>query len=155
MWSLPLSKDFPVVQIVKNLPMMQETRVQSLGWEDPLEKGMTIRSSILAWRIPWTEEPGGLQSRGSQRVGHDCSDLVCTPPYAWTGHKMTMVLNQIVWKIVSLFFLLVCINRYFSIYIHVNIKGCPICLRYKAELLPDTKMVNMYSYHFGVVAHFT
>ena len=50
---------------------MQVTRVWSLGWKDPLEKGMAAHSSILAWRIPWTEEPGGLQSRGSQRVGHD------------------------------------------------------------------------------------
>ena len=50
---------------------LQETQVRSLGWEDPLEKGMTTQSSILAWRIPWTEEPGGLQSMGSQRVGHD------------------------------------------------------------------------------------
>ena len=48
-----------------------ETWVQSLGWEDPLEKGMATHSSILAWRIPWTEEPGGLQSRGSQRIGQD------------------------------------------------------------------------------------
>ena len=52
--------DFPVTQTVKNLPAMQETRVQSLGWEVPLEKEMAIHSSILAWRIPWTEEPGGL-----------------------------------------------------------------------------------------------
>ena len=50
---------------------MQETGVQSLGWEDPLEKEMATHSSILAWRIPWTEEPGGLQSTGLQRVGHD------------------------------------------------------------------------------------
>ena len=50
---------------------MQETRVPSLGWEDPLEKGMATHSSILAWRIPQTEEPGGLQSVGLQRVGHD------------------------------------------------------------------------------------
>ena len=50
---------------------MQETQVQSLGWEDPLEKEMASHSSILAWRIPWTEEPGGPQSMGSQRVGHD------------------------------------------------------------------------------------
>ena len=59
--------------MVKNLPAMQETRVGSLslGWEDPLEKGMATHSSILAWRIPWTMEPGGLQSMGSQRVGHD------------------------------------------------------------------------------------
>ena len=53
-----------VAQSVKNLPVVQETRVQSLGWEDPLEKEMAIHSSILAWKIPWTEEPGGLQSRG-------------------------------------------------------------------------------------------
>ena len=52
--------------MVKNLPVMQETQVQSLGWEDPLEKGMAIHFSILAWRIPWTEEPGKLQSVGSQ-----------------------------------------------------------------------------------------
>jgi len=57
--------------MVKNLPAMQETRVWSLGWEDPLEKEMAIHSSIRACRIPWTEEPGGLQSMGSQRVGHN------------------------------------------------------------------------------------
>ena len=63
--------DFPVAQTVKNLPAMQETRVQSPGWEVPLEKGIAIHSSILAWRIPWREKPGGLQSMGSQRVRHD------------------------------------------------------------------------------------
>ena len=57
--------------MVKNLPAMQETWVLSLGWEDPLEKEMATQSSVLAWRIPWTEEPGRLQSSGSQRVGHD------------------------------------------------------------------------------------
>ena len=60
-----------VVQTVKNLPAVWESRVQSLGWEDPLENEMATHSSILAWRIPWTEEPGGLQSMGSKRVGHD------------------------------------------------------------------------------------
>ena len=60
-----------VAQKVKNLHAMQETWVQSLGSDDILEKGMATHSSILAWRIPWTEEPGGLQSMGSQRVGHD------------------------------------------------------------------------------------
>ena len=60
-----------VAQTVKRLPTMRETRVQSLGWEDPLEKEMATHSSILAWKIPWTEELGGLQSMGSQRVGHD------------------------------------------------------------------------------------
>ena len=57
-----------MAQLVKNLPAMQETQVQSLGWEDPLEKGMATHSSILAWKIPWTEEPGGLLSMGLQRV---------------------------------------------------------------------------------------
>ena len=60
-----------MVQMVKNLPAMKETWVRSLSWEDPLEKGMATYSSILAWRISWTEEPGGLQSRGSQIVVHD------------------------------------------------------------------------------------
>ena len=60
-----------MVQTVKNLPTMQETQVRSLGWEDPLEKGMATHSSTLAFRIPWTEEPGGLHFMGSQRVGHD------------------------------------------------------------------------------------
>ena len=60
-----------VAQTVKNLPAMQETRVRSLGWEDPLEEGIATHSSTLAWRIPWTEEPGRLQSMGSQTVGHD------------------------------------------------------------------------------------
>jgi len=57
--------------MVKNLPTMQEAQIQSLGWEDPMEKGMATLSSILAWKVPWTEEPGGLWSIGLQRVGHD------------------------------------------------------------------------------------
>ena len=60
-----------VAQTVKNLPAMQEIQVRSLGWEDPLEEGMATHFSILAWRIPWTEEPGGLQSMGLQRVRHN------------------------------------------------------------------------------------
>ena len=58
-------------QMVKNLPAMQETQVRSRGWEDLLEKEMVMHSSILAWRISWTEDPGGLQTKGSQRVRHD------------------------------------------------------------------------------------
>ena len=59
-----------MIQTVKNPPAMQETWVRSLGQDDPLEKGMATHSSILAWRITWTEETGGLQSMGPQRVGH-------------------------------------------------------------------------------------
>ena len=60
-----------MAQRLKHLPAMQETQVRSLSWEDPLEKKMATHSSILAWRIPWREEPGRLQSMGSQRVGRD------------------------------------------------------------------------------------
>ena len=60
-----------VAQTIKNLPSMWETWVQSLGWEDPLEKGMATYSSIIAWKIPWAEETCGLWSMGSQSVGHD------------------------------------------------------------------------------------
>ena len=60
-----------MAQMVKSLPAMRETQVQSLGGEDPLEKEMATHSSILAWRIPWTEEPGGLQATGSERIGHN------------------------------------------------------------------------------------
>ena len=60
-----------VAQTVKNLPAMQETRLQSLSREDPLKKGMATQSSIFAWKIPWTEEPGSLQSMGLQRFRHD------------------------------------------------------------------------------------
>ena len=65
------SKASLVAHMVKNLPAMWKTRVRSLGWEDPLEEEMATHSSILSWEIPWTEEPGGLQSMGSQRVRHD------------------------------------------------------------------------------------
>ena len=57
--------------MLKNLPAVKETWVQLLGWEDPLQKGMATHSSIVGWRIPWTEEPGRLQSTGSQKVRHD------------------------------------------------------------------------------------
>ena len=69
--SLNFKLGFPGRSVVKNLSAVQETWVQCLGQEDPLEKGMATHSSILAWKIPWTEEPGGLQFMGSQLVGHD------------------------------------------------------------------------------------
>ena len=70
-FKVTLHSRLPCSSKVKNLPAMQETWVQSMEWEDPLEKGMAIHSSILAWRIPWTEEPGGLQLVGSKRVRYD------------------------------------------------------------------------------------
>ena len=65
------ARAFPTAQRVKNLPAMQEMKVQCLGREDPLEKEMATQSNILAWKIPWTEEPGGLQSKETQRAGHN------------------------------------------------------------------------------------
>ena len=67
----PIPWAFLEAQMVKNLPAVQDTQVQSLDWEDPLEKEMAAHSSILAWEIPWSEELGGLQSMGLQRVGHN------------------------------------------------------------------------------------
>ena len=72
-----------MAQTVKNLPAMQETWVQSLGWEDPLEEDMATHSSILAWRIPWTEEPGGLQSMGLQRVRHEDTTERLSTEFLW------------------------------------------------------------------------
>ena len=69
--NLPYSWASLVDHMVKNLPRMQETRVRSLHWEDPLEEGMAAHSNILAWRIPWMEEPGRLQFMGMQRVEHE------------------------------------------------------------------------------------
>ena len=76
---------FPGVSDVKNLPAMQEIQVWSLGQEDPLKKGMATLSSILAWKIPWTEEPGGLEALGSQRVGHSRAADTITTTGAFCG----------------------------------------------------------------------
>ena len=78
-----------VAQTVKNLPAVQETQVWSLGPETPLEKGMAIHSSILAWRIPWTEEPGGLQSMWLQRVGNNWATNTFTFQKTGTCEKRT------------------------------------------------------------------
>ena len=77
-YQVPSLLGFPGSSVVKNPPAIQETQLQSLGWEDLLEDGMVTHSSTLAWGIPWTEKPGGLQSMGSQRVRHDQSDLALT-----------------------------------------------------------------------------
>ena len=96
-----------VAQVVKNLPAMQETWVQSLDREDPLEKGMATHSSILAWRIPWTEEPGRLQSTGSQRVGHNWATNTCSfHATSWTSsHICTDCIWTILWPETRVVFL--------------------------------------------------
>ena len=107
-WSISLRNFFRtslVAQTVKRLPTMQETRVQSLGWEDLLEKEMATHSSILAWKIPWTGEPGRLQSMGSQRVGHDwatslhfTSRLFCSEHNRHFRHLCKLMLLIILWS---------------------------------------------------------
>ena len=84
-----------VAQMGKNLPAMQKTQVWSLGWEDPLEKEMATHSHILAWKIPWMEEPGGLQSMGSQRVAHDWATSFSLTIQAFVGKVMSLLLNML------------------------------------------------------------
>ena len=86
-----------MAQLVKNLPAMWEIWVQSLGWEDPLEEGMEIHSSILAWRMPWTEEPGGLQSMRSQRVRQDWATSLSLL-HCWWECKLVWLLCRTLWR---------------------------------------------------------
>ena len=83
-----------VSQLVKNLPAMQETQVWSLGQKESLEKGMATHSSTLAWRIPWTLKPGGLQSTGVTRVGHDLETKKPPPPPPMTGRIIPTILGK-------------------------------------------------------------
>ena len=93
-WNLSRVRTSVVAQMVKNLPAMQETQVWSLGREDPLEKGMATHSSVLAWRIPGTGEPGGLSSMGSHRVGHDWSDLAAAAAAASDSTTLRVEVNE-------------------------------------------------------------
>ena len=95
---LPHHRSSLVAQVVKNLPAVQETRIRSLGQKDPLEKGMATHSNILAWRIPWTEEPGGLQSMGLHRVRHNWVSDTHTHAHAHTharAHTHTSALLEL------------------------------------------------------------
>ena len=94
-----------VAQLVKNLPAVQETQGQSLGWEDSLEKGMATHSSVLAWRIPCTEEPGGLWSTGSQRVQHNWATNTHTPGMELLSHVVVVFL--VFWESSILFSIVV------------------------------------------------
>ena len=86
-----------VAQMVKNSPAMRETWIWSLGWEEPMKKGTAIHSSILAWRIPWTKEPGRVQFMGSQRVGHDWATFTYIYIYAYifVQHAISLVCSGI------------------------------------------------------------
>ena len=108
-WFLPLFVLMTslVAQRLKHLPAMRKTWVRSLGWEDPLEKEMATHSSIPAWRIPWMEEPGGLQSTGSQRIGHDwatsltqslCLFIPSFPPRSQYVYLFKLIFN---WRIIA------------------------------------------------------
>ena len=89
--------------MVEHLPTMRETWVQSLGWEDSLQKEIAIHSSTLAWKIPWMEEPGRLQCMGSQRVGHDWTTSL-SHPYMTTGKTIALTRQTFVSKVMSLLY---------------------------------------------------
>ena len=137
-----------VAQTVKNLPAMQETRVWYLGWEDPLEKGIAAHSSILAWRIPWTEEPSGLQSMGSQRVGHDWVTNIKAWYFSHIVHMIMAILSLkldsnlvhsiAAWNDLSLYFL------YESMHLceHIEIFSC-----FLTGALPQKIWIALFS-HF-------
>ena len=88
-----------VAQIIKTLPSMQETQVQSLGQRDPLENGMATHSSTFAWRISWTEKPGGLQSMGLQRVGHDWASntLIYFKKWKYDASNFVLLFSRLMW----------------------------------------------------------
>ena len=111
-----------MAQTVKNLPEMQETWVWSLGWEDPLEKGMTTHSSILAQRIPWTEELGGLQSMSLRRVGQDWATFTSISRYRNPWHKWHSIPYNI--KEASFFF-------FTNFVAHLIFNTCFAMLKYK------------------------
>ena len=98
---------------------MHKTQVQSLGWEDPLEEEMATHSSILAWNIPWIEEPGGLQSLGSKTVGHNWSDLAYTVLLLHMPHEYYMHLFGIFFLCVFLTWITTS-NIYFNLFFHVK-----------------------------------
>ena len=124
-----------VAQLVKNLPALQETWIQSLGWEDPLEKEMATPSSILAWKISWTEEPGGLQSMGVQRVRNDW----VTNTYTFTYSPL---INVYLEASITVFDAITNVNVHFyfgivyCFYIHLElISVCWPCILHFAELI--------------------
>ena len=121
---------FLMAQMVKHLLAVQETPVRSLHWEDPLEKRMATHSSILAWKIPWIEKPGGRWSLGWQRVGHDCSDLAHMHIYinviivVYFFHELAFLLQFLLNKCSSV---CVCVSVcvWVSRIIHPHIVLCP------------------------------
>ena len=97
-----------VAQRVKHLPVMQKTQVQSLGWKDPLEKEMATHSSILVWRMQWTEEPSGLQSMGSQRVRHDWAttlrvNLKCSSQERIHNYVWWWTVSRLMWSFCNIY----------------------------------------------------
>ena len=104
--------DFPVTQMVKNLPATQETRVQSLGGEDPLEKEMATHSSFVAWRMPRAEDPDRLQSVGSQQVGHDqATNTTTTPCCRRYSIKASVFVSSIDYELFQNSFILLYMSR--------------------------------------------
>ena len=129
-----LSGGFPGGSDGKESARMQETQVQSLGWEDPLEKGMATHSRFLAWRIPWTEEPGGLQSTGLQRVRHDWATNT-THIHTHT-HRSQSCIWRVLWLVHAHNTLGVCPERNRHILAYTLILLCWLRRSSKMEILP-------------------
>ena len=143
-----------VTQMVKRLLTMWETRVRSLGWEDPLEKEIATHSSTLAWKIPWTEEPGSLQSMGSQRVGHDWVTKLCTLRL-WNqnakenqSHTAIKALNHspsVVYFLLPLFFFFVCLSPAAACWVFLTTLGLVLPYLHKlAQTLHNSKCISVY-----------
>ena len=131
-------------QPLKRLPGLQETWIQSLGWEDPVEKRMATHSSILAWRNPWTEEPGGIQSMGSQRVG---PDWVTNTSYSYC--RMNLFMNSSV-----TFNMYIDSQSHYHNHTDLSIKKISLCcsLIIKSSLLPASRnpLLIFRSYSFSI-----
>ena len=137
-----------VAQFVKNLPAVQETQVQFLGWEDPLEKEMAIHSSIVAWRIPWTEEPGGLQSMGFARVGHDLLAKLLLLLYF--NLKMNKINLRATWilSLIEYFLIYLRYNSSSYIFLLFNSNNTQICAdKRENSLSPPRPDVFTVSFH--------
>ena len=137
---------FPSGSVAKNLTSIQElqkTRVWSLGQEDPLEEGIATHSSILAWRIPWTEEPGGLQPMGSQRVGHDWSDSSCSSvqTQGWSSPPLLSVC--LFYRSPDLWGILLCSVPYLYIPNNIVLKAWCLSLRPKRSLPGKTWITDL------------
>ena len=140
MWvPLGIFLGFPGGSAVKNSPAMQETQVQFLGWEDPMEEDMATHSSTLAGKIPWTEEPGRLQSTGRHRIRQDWRDWACTQR-SLSGYNI-YELMKLKLELGSCRFLVICLGHFKELF---SLWNCCLCLREKFNI-QERKSVSFFA----------